>query len=204
MKDKILTQARDLFWKKGYSRTTVKDIAIACQCLPGNIYNYFPSKEAILYEVIRKEANVLLISVKNLLEDNETSPVEQLRVLIKKHLNATLHEVKTADVLFETELRHLPKAKQKEIIQLRKEFELILQQIIQRGVESGVFSECDVQLVSFHIIAIVVRTRLWFSPRGRLSIDEIADSIFEFVLHGIKKDNSLSQKKANLVAHERS
>jgi AcrR family transcriptional regulator len=205
MKVKILTQARDLFWKKGYSRTTVKDIAIACQCLPGNIYNYFPGKEALLYEVIRQESNVLLTSVKNLLENNETSPIEQLRSLIKKQLNATLHEVKTADVLFETELRHLPKAKQKEIIQLRKEFEVILQQIIQRGIEAGLFIECDVQLVSFHIIAMVIRTRLWFSPRGRLSIDEVADSIFDLVLHGIiKNENSLSQKKSNVVVRKRS
>jgi hypothetical protein len=122
-----------------------------------------------------------------LLKDEKAGPVEQLRDLIKKHVSITLREVKTADVLFETELRHLPKGKQKEIIELRKEFELILQQIIQRGVDTGEFIECDVQLTSFNIIALVVRTRLWFSPRGRLSVDEVGDMIFNFVLHGIAK-----------------
>ena len=187
MKASILMQARGLFWKKGYSGTTVKNIATACHCLPGNIYNYFPSKEALLYEVILEEVNVLINSAKALLDDNETGPVEQLRALITRHVSITLREVKTADVLFETELRHLPKAKQKEIIELRKEFELILQQVIQRGVDAGVFIECDVQLVSFHIIAMVVRTRLWFSPRGRMSVDAVADTIFDLALHGIAK-----------------
>ena len=187
MKANILMQARGLFWKKGYSGTTIKNIATACHCLPGNIYNYFPSKEALLYEVILEEVNVLINSTKGLLEDKEAGPVEQLRALIKKHVSITLREVKTADVLFETELRHLPKAKQKEIIDLRKEFELILQQVIQRGIDAGEFIECNVQLTTFNIIALVVRTRLWFSPRGRLSVDEVADTIFNFVLHGISK-----------------
>jgi TetR/AcrR family transcriptional regulator, cholesterol catabolism regulator len=186
MKASILMQARGLFWKKGYSGTTIKNIATACHCLPGNIYNYFPSKEELLYEVILEEVNVLLNSARDLL-NKEASPVEQLRDLIKKHVSITLREVKTADVLFETELRHLPKSKQKEIIELRKEFELILQQIIQRGVDTGEFIECDAQLTSFNIIALVVRTRLWFSPRGRLSVDEVGDTIFDFVLHGIAK-----------------
>lgn len=47
MKQKLVTSALQLFDDKGYDNVTVKDIADAAGCTPGNIYHYFRSKEEI-------------------------------------------------------------------------------------------------------------------------------------------------------------
>ena len=47
-KNQIISKARDIFWKKGYLGTSMKDIAKSIGCKPANLYNYFQSKEQLL------------------------------------------------------------------------------------------------------------------------------------------------------------
>lgn len=51
MRDAILASAFDLFSTKGYSTTTVADIARASSMTVANLYVYFPSKLLLLYAV---------------------------------------------------------------------------------------------------------------------------------------------------------
>ena len=47
-KERILRAARGLFAEKGYDATTTRDIAVAAGIASGTLFNYFPTKEAIV------------------------------------------------------------------------------------------------------------------------------------------------------------
>ena len=49
----ILDRSGEIFATKGISATTVREIADACGVYSGTLYHYFPSKEAIVTEIIR-------------------------------------------------------------------------------------------------------------------------------------------------------
>jgi len=183
-KSKILAKARKLFWEKGYQKITMRDIARACGFEPSNLYNYFPNKETLLYEVIMEEMDLLLSSIRQLEYDRKTGPVEQLQSLIRSHVDSTLRYRQRIG-LFESELRHFSSAKQKMLLAMGREYDQILQRIIRRGIETGDFAEVDVKLTGYSIASMIVRTGLWYSPRGRLSRNEIADGLLKFALHGI-------------------
>ena len=51
-KQKIIQIALELFARKGFHTTTVEEIARKANIAKGSIYNYFHSKEQILFEVI--------------------------------------------------------------------------------------------------------------------------------------------------------
>ena len=74
----ILEKAESLFWQKGYNSTSMKDIASACDCKPANIYNFFESKEDILYAVIKDNMTRVLSLLEPLENDDNTSPVEEM------------------------------------------------------------------------------------------------------------------------------
>lgn len=60
MKETILNTARDEFLKKGYDNASMRIIAKKAHTTLGNIYHYYPSKEAILDELMigcMKEVN---------------------------------------------------------------------------------------------------------------------------------------------------
>ena len=66
---KVYKKGGALFWQKGYHSTSMRDIAIVCKCKPANIYNYFASKEDILYEVILDITEQTVSSIKHLEDD---------------------------------------------------------------------------------------------------------------------------------------
>ena len=106
-KDMIIEQARILFWQKGYCRTSVRAIAKACGFEPSNIYNYFPSKEEVLYEVLREEVDRLIGSVKHLESNTGSNPTERLRTLIHNSLNVLIGTRLGPRLPFDMEIRHL-------------------------------------------------------------------------------------------------
>lgn len=184
-KQLILEQARILFWKKGYDRTSIRDMARACGFEPGNIYNYFHSKEQLLYEILREEVERFAASIKHLESSSASNPVERLRLLIHNSLNLVLGRRLSSRLLFDAEIRHLSPSHRKKVIELRDTYDRILRSIIRDGKQTGDFADIDVELMGFYIASMIVRTRVWYSPQGRLSPHEIADSMFELIMNGI-------------------
>ena len=47
-KNRIIDAAERCFVRTGFHRTTMQDVAVECAMSPGNLYRYFPSKDAIV------------------------------------------------------------------------------------------------------------------------------------------------------------
>ena len=182
--------ARTLFWRKGYISTSMRDIAAAYGCKPANIYNFFPNKEEILFEVLREEMEEILSPIKHLEEDDGTSPVEQLRLVISSHLKLTLSYRRSAKLLFDISLDNLSRAKRKKIVDLRDTYDRIIRKVLRRGIDSGSFGGVDEKLAGFMISSMITRTRLWYHPKKGVSVEELADFIFEFALNGLRAEET--------------
>jgi TetR/AcrR family transcriptional regulator, cholesterol catabolism regulator len=197
----ILDKAETLFWQKGYLGTSMIDIAKACNCRPANIYNYFKNKEDILYEVIRDMTNQMLSKIQPLGEDNTTCPVDLLKSFIKTHFGFLVNMRKSIVSITDTGLKDLTPDHREEIIKLRKTYDEILRKILIRGRESGHFSEIDEQVISYLIPSLIIRSNIWYSPKGRLSAEEVGNMMFRFVYEGIRsRSGNPSQDCVNCQA----
>jgi len=183
---KILDKARTLFWRKGYISTSMRDIAAAYGCKPANIYNFFPNKEEILFEVLREEMEQIIDPIRHLEEDNATTPEEQLRLVIASHLKLTLSYRRSAKLLFDVALNNLSWAKRKKIVDLRDTYDRIIRKILRRGMDAGFFREVDEKIAGFMLASMITRTRLWYHPKKGISVSDLADFIFEFALNGLR------------------
>lgn len=185
-KAKMLEAARRLFWEKGYNATSIREIAIAYGCRPANIYNYFSDKEEILFEVLREEMEQIIHPIKHLEEEDNTSPIEQLRFVIESHLKVTLSYRRSAKLLFDVALDSLSPDKRKKIVDFRDTYDRIIRKVIRRGIDTGYFPEVDVRLAGFMIASMITRTRIWFHPKKGVSVSELADFISEFAFNGLR------------------
>ncbi len=182
----IIVKSSILFWEKGYAETSMRDIAGACGFRPANIYNFFESKESILYEILSQELLEIVSPIKYLRDDESVSPVEALRLMIENHVKLTLGEKSSSKLLFDVGLKNLSPASRKKIIRLRDEYDRIGEAIVRRGKKAGVFAkDMDEKIAVFSIGSIIARSRIWYSPKGKYSIDEIIDLMFTFALRGL-------------------
>ncbi len=72
---RIVKAAERLFARKGYAEVAMEDIAERAGLAVGTIYNYFPSKSALLLAIVRRETESLLARGRKILEDPPRDPV---------------------------------------------------------------------------------------------------------------------------------
>lgn len=183
----IMEKAQVLFWERGYAETSMKDIANECGFRPANIYNFFESKEEILFCILLEEMEEIVKPIRHL-EREEGDPVQQLRELIDTHLKITLGEKRASKLLFDTELRSLSPERRKVILDLRDEYNRIGYSILKRGIEKGVFRTVEEKIAINLVASMIVRTRLWYSPEEWMTIDDLVEFIFQFALKGLLKE----------------
>ena len=184
-KDLIMTESSVLFWQKGYSDTSMKDIANACGFRPANIYNFFTNKEEILFEILFDEMSEIITEFLTIERNRSGDPVNRLSQLIATHTRLTLSNRRTSVLLFDVGLGNLSPDNRKKIIALRDEYDRIMAATIREGIDQGVFSDMDVKMAVFSIASMITRTRIWFSDKGRLNVDQVIDFIVQFALNGL-------------------
>lgn len=52
LRQDILSQARETLFSQGYEALTIRGVASACHIAVGTVYNYFPSKDMLVAQVI--------------------------------------------------------------------------------------------------------------------------------------------------------
>lgn len=73
-RDRILKAAKALFRGKGFGSTTTRDIAKEVGIATGTMFNYFPSKEAIVVELVHASSET---GVRQLQQDDATNSLAE-------------------------------------------------------------------------------------------------------------------------------
>lgn len=94
----ILDTAEQLFIVKGYSGTTIREIANKMRVTEGMFYYYFKSKEEILEAVLNREIASSISEIKDMVYSSAT-PVEKIGLMISIILHGVRHK---GVVLFST------------------------------------------------------------------------------------------------------
>ena len=81
----IIDAAAEIFHRKGYSETSVQDVADAVGILKGSLYYYIDSKEDLLFQMlleVHEDAKSVVTETAAL----EVPPLDRLRVYVQRHV----------------------------------------------------------------------------------------------------------------------
>lgn len=199
-KQKILTNAMQLFSQKGFNATTVEDIANAGGVNKALIYYYFKSKAALYAEVMSESLREIYEDIA-LMQAPEHSPTEALKQFIVSYaVFADKHPYFPALLLRELSYSgsRLPETM---FVEMRRLFAL-LSGILQSGQDNGDFHNVIPMITHFMILGTInlmittqpLRTKAALSDDVKVdtcaecSIDDISLYIFEKVKRMLKED----------------
>ncbi len=180
---RIIRKAAELFRERGYHGVTVDDIAKAVGVSKLGVYYYLDSKEEILYEIHRMAHNAVLSAWRDAV-DSEGSPGERLQRALRAYVEIICSEMSFTTSLL-LHLYDLPSPQRRGIVKMRDEVERHARDLIQGGVESGEFHPCDPALMTFAIFGAINFMPYWYSPKGRLSKDQIVDAFVDYLMRGL-------------------
>jgi len=178
----IAAGATKLFIKKGYFKTSIRDISKATGITIGNLYDYVTRKEDILYLVFDIFHSEWVKTVEDVGISKIEDPIEQLKAALRKMFGVVnIH--RDMVLLMYTEGKLLPREFLKKILENESNLVKFFEQIIRRGVEKGVFQVRDPFLLANVIVYLlsIDPLRGW-NFRKHYSTEEITEFMINLIL----------------------
>jgi AcrR family transcriptional regulator len=180
----ILDAAARLLRHRGYGATTTRAIACAVGIKGGSIYHHFPSKDAIVAEVVNEGVRVVHDAVEGALAAlpaNATSG-RRLETAIKAHLLSSLEHSDYTSASIRT-FAFLPGAVRGECRQERQRYERLWRDLANEIHGAGLIDR-DISPDSLRLLLLgaVNWAGEWYRA-GRMDIEQISRDFAACVLH---------------------
>jgi len=135
-KIKLIETAVDVIIEKGYKNASMREIAKRAEVSDPTIYNYFPTKEQILYAYIELKHQESMEILKNI-EDFESYTLrEQLQSLIETELELYLKDREFIQAIFDLAF-YSSSVKLEELYHTKELFTQMIEEMFSLAVEAG-------------------------------------------------------------------
>ncbi|THA35750.1 TetR/AcrR family transcriptional regulator [Streptomyces sp. A1277] len=180
-RQKLYEAAVTLIAEKGFSATTVDEIADRAGVAKGTVYYNFKSKTELFEELLRHGVGLLTASLRTAAEETGArggSRVEALDAMIRAGL-VFIDRYPAFTQLYVAELWRTNRAWQSTLLVVRRDAVAVVEGVIAEGVASGELSEeIDVPLTAAALVGMVLVAALdWQAFQPERSIDDVHSAL---------------------------
>jgi AcrR family transcriptional regulator len=179
-RERILEEAVKLFYERGFTGTTLDDIAAELGVTKPFIYTHFRGKVELLAALCKPTIELALAAVANAAARTGT-PSERLRIAITDFTKVVLQRQPNIAIYFREEKNLSPEALA-EINVLRREFDHLLSDLLLEGSANGEFEIQDHSLAALALGGMISWAYTWYRPGGRLTLEETAATMADLAL----------------------
>jgi len=181
--------ASSLFRERGYSGTSVRDIARAVDIQGASLYAHVTSKQDVLWTIVERTA-ARFEAAADAVEAADPGALTfgrgvYLIALVRAHVEVLTDDIERASV-FVHEWRALQGDRRAEIARRRDAYELRFRVAIADGVRSGAFQAPDAAVAAAYILTALNGLVSWYHPGGRLTSRAIADVYADLSLRAVQ------------------
>ena len=177
----IVRAAGRLFHEKGYSATTIRDIAGAVGMRSGSPFYHFKTKHDMLRAVVLEGMDAFNAAVARAAKSGK-SPRATFEAMLRAHLGQLLGEEGrdfAATLLHES--RHLDPEAQAEVVALTDRYETVWQNALKDLKRAGLIAD-DSPVARLFLMGALNWTVQWYRPDGSKTIDQLARQLAAFVI----------------------
>ncbi len=183
-RERILSVAARLFRESGYDKTTVRQIAQACELLPGSLHYRYRAKEDILVDMMRVAIEKTIRSIVDA-TINISDPLQKVRAALQAHIQVLMSGDDMVYVLL-FEWRSLRGIARKEMISERDRYERYWDTMLDvLKVQGFIRQDIDVHLLRLIGLGAINWMATWYKEGGKYSLDEVGETLWSIISRGI-------------------
>ena len=178
---RILETSRKIFNRWGYAGMTLRKVANEVGIEVQSIYNYTPSKQALVERIVRLGTDDLQQAVLEALDTAPDSAGERLLAAMRAHV---VHYTSSPNVVvfFRSSLIHFGEETRNALLEVLKAYEQIFKDIIREGIASGEFREVEVTPTAYAMLGMGESITNWWHRTGPMSAEELSNRYADLAL----------------------
>ena len=170
-RDRMLTAAAHCFNQKGYSGTSLKDVANHLGLTDAALYYYVRNKEELVYLCYVRAADAGRDAMQRAVDQGVTG-LEQVRLYIRNHIECIVGE--NGPLAIMSEIPSLTPSHRDEVLEMSRKHSKRFEAILERGIEDGSIAPCDVRMTGNAIMGAINWIPKWFHGDA-----EVAERVLE-------------------------
>jgi len=195
-KQKIIDTAAALFHRKGYSSTSLDDVAKELGISKAALYHYVSSKDKLL-SIIYTQAFENIFRDTNEIWRMDLPPDKKLRRILRNHIKNIIIKNLSMFSVFFSEESQVPAKDFKKLQEEKKRYTRIIEEIVEEGITKGLFKKADPGLQTYAILGMCNWVFKWYRPgRTPYHPEAIADHFIALLESGYLEGSAPSGTKA--------
>jgi len=190
-KDRIFSAAVDLFNKQGFSNTSMQDIAEKASLAVGTLYNYFPSKNDLLLDIMQEEMEITITGDDALfnvnLQNHDAKDI--IKSLLKKIFNVPLlinkESMKEIFIAIFSTDEHMKKGMILDI-ELMKAFQKLLERFQKNNMINPELNSYNATKIFYSILLVQMMMYLFDPEFDNEKLFDNTDDIIDLIFQGMK------------------
>jgi AcrR family transcriptional regulator len=183
--------AARVFRARGFAAAGMREIAVAADLSPGNLYHYFRGKDELLFFCQDRAADRLLDALATARKDRRALPL-RLHDLAVAHVLCLVDEVEGSAA--HLEVNALPPRLRSRIVAKRDKYEQGVRELVAGGVKRKVLHAADATIATRAFLGALNWTAHWFRPEGPQSPQHIAEHVADYAVGGLSQAKSETLK----------
>ena len=165
-RDRMLKAAAYCFNQKGYSGTSLKDVADILGLTDAALYYYVRNKEELVYLCYVRAAEVGREAMQRAIDEGQ-SGFEQAQLYICYHVEAIVGD--SGPLAIMSEVPSLKPGHRDEVLELSRTHSSNFEAILQRGIADGSIGPCDVRMTGNAIMGSINWIPKWFHGDAKVA-----------------------------------
>lgn len=178
----VIREAARIISRQGFHNTSLDAVAKALGISKGTLYNYVKDKQEILFEC-HKISNDLGEYAARFAGEAGGQGIDRLRLLLRCFIVWMYGQAGVGGLTFDVNaLRAEDRAV---VVAGRDAMEATLVGLLRESAEDGSIRACDAKITVYAIMSAINGISTWYSPEGRLTIEEVADQMLDLLTRSL-------------------
>ncbi len=184
-KELILRKAATMFREKGFSATSMRDLAETVGIEAASLYNHIRSKNEILEAICFDVANIFNTNMEAV-ESNRQRSISKIEELLRFHIRQMVQNYEAVYVS-DREWKHLDEPYLSNFQTQRRNYRKKFAGIIEEGIERNEIRKIDAPTAVLIILHAVSGIESWHRSMARISAQELEENMLKIMIDGLRK-----------------